>query len=227
MCKEKIAEMSGPDSLLSDEEVIQLVQSGETELFEIIIRRYNQRVYRTIRSIVGNDGEAEQVMQDVYVSAYTHLREFDGVNRFSIWLTRIAIHEGLARARQTRNFVELDPLDEVRRESAAILASRERSADQHTIDRELRFVVEPAIDALPDLCRSVFVLRELEGLGPYDTADCLELTEETVKTQFHRARASVRNELYARTVLSLSAAYEFTPSRGDRVVAAFFGRIRQ
>jgi RNA polymerase sigma-70 factor, ECF subfamily len=95
-------------SPMSDEEVVKRVRAGETALYEILMRRHNQRLYRAARSILGNDGEAEDVMQEAYVRAYLHLDQFDGRARFSTWLTKIAVHEALARCRQRCRIIELD-----------------------------------------------------------------------------------------------------------------------
>src|SRR6185503_2038549 len=97
---------------LSDEEVVSRVLTGDTALFEIIMRRYNQRLYRVARAILGDDDEAEDVMQDAYVRAYLNLRQFAGRARFSTWLTKIAAHEAMARARRRKRFLDLDSISE-------------------------------------------------------------------------------------------------------------------
>ena len=91
------AEVATSQEPLSDEEVVARVLAGETGMFEIVMRRHNQRLYRVARAILRNDGEAEDVMQDAYVRAYEHLDQFAGRAKFSTWLTRIAVHEALAR----------------------------------------------------------------------------------------------------------------------------------
>src|SRR5687768_14283533 len=100
--------MTMASSPMSDEEVVRRVIAGETALYEILMRRHNQRLYRAARAILGNDGEAEEVMQEAYVRAYIHLEQFDGRAKFSTWLTKIAVHEALARARKRRKIVEID-----------------------------------------------------------------------------------------------------------------------
>src|SRR6516165_9919377 len=92
----------------SDEHIVERVLAGETALFEILMRRHNQRIYRIVRGILKNDGEAEDVMQDAYVRSYQHLGQFQGRSAFVTWLTRIAMHEAFSRARRLRKQVSLD-----------------------------------------------------------------------------------------------------------------------
>jgi RNA polymerase sigma-70 factor, ECF subfamily len=198
------------------------VLAGEIELFEIVMRRYNQRLYRTARAILRDDAEAESVMQGAYVSAYTHLGQFAGRSSFATWLTRIAVHEALARARRRNRWVSLDPSVE---EKDNMYAARERGPEQQALDGELRSLLEKAIETLPTAYRSVFVLRDVEGLDTAETAECLGLTEENVKTRLHRARAMLRDELYERAGASASGAFQLHLDRCDRVVRAFYDRI--
>jgi len=205
------------DPTLSDEEVVEKVRQGEPALFEIIMRRYNQRLYRAARAIVG-DAEAEDVLQDAYVRAYTHLDQFAGRAKFSTWLTRIAIHAALARVRKSGRLVEIE-------DDMPQLESTARGPEKQVADRELADVLEAAVDALPPSFRTVFMLREVEGLSTAEAADCLDIPEETVKTRLHRARGLLRRSLYARLGQSATATFQFGFARCDRVVAAVLGRI--
>jgi RNA polymerase sigma-70 factor, ECF subfamily len=216
----------GVDPHISDEEVVKRVLAGETALYEIIMRRHNQRLYRAVRAILGNDGEVEQVMQDAYVAAYTHLEQFAQRSKFSTWLTKIAIYEALARKRKQSRFVELDSIEEKDKGYSIMLVSKERDPEQQAIAEELRDVLESSIEELPQRYRSVFVLREIEGMDTAETAESLGISQETVKTRLHRARGLVREELYARTGSSLGEAFHFHLSRCDRVVAGVFQRIQ-
>ena len=216
-------------SLLSDEEVVGRVLAGEIELFEILMRRYNQRLYRVARAILADDGEAEDVMQDAYVRAYAHLGQFAGRARFATWLTRIAVHEALARARRGRRLVQIDGLSPRKEDSMPLLSSlssTERGPEQQAIQRNLQALLETAIDALPESFRAVLVLREVEGLSTAETAESLGISEALVKTRLHRAHAALRNDLESRTRATLASSYPFHLSRCDRVVAAVFERIR-
>src|SRR5437870_10187058 len=134
---------------LSDEEVVTRVLAGETGMFEIIMRRHNQRLYHVARAILRNDGEAEDVMQDAYVRAYEHLDQFAGKAAFSTWLTRIAIHEALARKRRRGRMEELDALPE-NGDFMSILKSSAPSPEDGTATAQARELLEQAIDHLPE-----------------------------------------------------------------------------
>lgn len=205
---------------LSDEEIARRVVAGEAELFELLLRRYNQRLYRVVRGIVPDDAEAEDVLQDAWVRAFAHLATFRGEARFSTWLARIAAHEAFARAKRRRRFVGLEPEAE---ESlrASELADPERAA----ASLELRRVLERVVGAMPPGYRSVFMLREVEGLSTAETAACLELSEETVKVRLHRAKARLRTDLDTRLGETTAALFGFAGSRCDRIVAAVMERL--
>jgi RNA polymerase sigma-70 factor, ECF subfamily len=214
--------MNPPTSTLSDEEIVARVRAGETQLFELIMRRHNQRIYRTARAILRNDAEAEDVMQDAYVRAYAHLHEFEGRAHFSTWLTRIAVHEALARLRRGRRFL---PIDAQTQETQSMPTAPRFSPEQQASDGEIRTVLETAIDALPDDFRSVFVLRAVEEMTGAETAECLGIPEETVKTRLFRARARLQETLLEALQPAAPRAYEFHLSRCDRVVAAVLSRL--
>jgi RNA polymerase sigma-70 factor (ECF subfamily) len=205
---------------LTDEEVVARVLAGETPLFEVLMRRHNQRLFRAARAILREADEAEDVMQDAYVRAFERLAQFSGRARFSTWLTKIAVHEALARARRRRRTAVSS--DEVLMTATSPEAGDPGAAAER---RELAALLERAIDALPDLYRSVFVLREVEELDTAETADCLELSEEAVKVRLHRARAALRRELERRLGAARASVYEFRAVRCDRVVARVFERI--
>ena len=214
-----------PQQTLSDEDIVERVLAGEIELYEILMRRYNQRLYRVARAILADDGEAEDVMQDAYVRAYTNLSQFAGRAKFATWLTRIAVYEALARARRGRRLVQIEDLSP-RKEDSMPLSSDRRSPEQQAIQRNLQALLETAIDALPESFRSVLVLREVEGLSTAETADSLGISESLVKTRLHRAHAALRNDIESRSRATLASSYPFHLSRCDRVVAAVFERIR-
>ena len=212
------------DPVIGDDEVIKRVLEGEIELYEIIMRRYNQRLYRTIRAILGSDDDVEHVMQDAYVSAYTHVGQFASRSSFATWLTKIAIHEALATKRKRNRFVNMD-YQESENGYTGMPVSNDRNPEQKLLDAELSSILEHSVEALPESFRSVFVLREIEKLDTRDTAECLGITEENVKVRLHRARALIRGELSARMGTVLPEVFRFHLSRCDRIVAAVFGRI--
>ncbi|HWP42763.1 MAG TPA: RNA polymerase sigma factor [Blastocatellia bacterium] len=219
------AAISTAATALTDEEVVERVKAGETALFEVLMRRYNQRLYRVTRSILGNDTEAEDVTQDAYVRSYIHLDQFDGRARFSTWLTKIAVHEALARLRNRQRLVEIDASSESM-EDQMKLESREPSPEQELLTHTMRMVLEAAIDRLPETYRSVFMMREVEGMSTAETAECLDISEEAVKVRLHRARALLRKDIYAQTGAATAAAFQFMGARCDRMVAAVFERIK-
>jgi RNA polymerase sigma-70 factor (ECF subfamily) len=210
---------------ISDDEVVERVRGGEVALYEIVMRRYNQRVYRVARSILGDDAEAEDVMQDAYVRAYQHLHQFSSQAKFSTWLTKIAVYEALGRARRRARSEDIESIAETKLHNMTRLTEATRDPERQAYDRELRFALEHAISGLPEHYRSVFVLRAVEGLGVAETAACLGVGVETVKTRFHRARKLMRNELYRRAGIAAATAFPFHLSRCDRVVAEVFRRI--
>ena len=209
---------------MTDEEVIERVRAGETALFEVIMRRYNQRLYRAARSILGEDGEAEDVTQDAYVRSYMHLDQFDGRARFSTWLTKIAVHEALARLRMRQRLVEIDAASESKEEGMS-LESRTPSPEQAVLTQTLRIVLEAAIDRLPQTYRSVFMFREVEQMDTAETAACLDISEGAVKVRLHRARALLRKEIYSQTGAATAAAFHFAGERCDRIVCGVLERI--
>lgn len=210
---------------MPDEEVVQRVRSGETALFEILMRRHNQRVYRVARAILGNDSEAEDVMQEAYVRAYTHLDQFANRAKFTTWLTKIAVHEALARMRRGRRLESIDSTDDLETTAMTEPVSTTRNPEEQVFGKQLKTLLDEAIDSLPQAYRSVFVMREVEEMSTAETAEALEVTEEVVKTRLHRARAMLQTELYSRVGSASPAAFAFHLSRCDRVVNAVLARI--
>jgi RNA polymerase sigma-70 factor (ECF subfamily) len=207
---------------LSDAEVVRRVLAGEPALFEVLMRRYNQRVYRAVRSLLRDDHEVEDAMQQAWLSAFSHLDQFQGASAFSTWLTRIALNEGLARIRHK---TRLAPADEPAEEDDEVMRSPLHDPEQRAADRELGRMVEQAVDALPDRYRSVFMLREIEGMSTADAATALGVSEEVVKVRLHRARLALRDLLYERAGSASQNAFTFLGWRCDRMVANVLGRI--
>jgi len=202
----------------TDEDIVARVLGGETALFELLMRRHNQRLYRVARGIVGDDAEAEDVTQEAYVRAFQHLGQFAGRARFSTWLTRIAVHEASARRRRRGRHIDVE-------ESMPALISTAAGPEQLAADQELGRAIEAAMDALPAVYGAVFMLREVEGLSTAETAACLEINEETVKTRLHRARALLRNHITARIGAAARESFQFAGARCDRTDAAVMARI--
>ena len=193
-------------------------------LFEVLMRRHNERLYRAARAIVRDEAEAEDVMQQAYVNAYAHLRQFDGRSQFSTWLTRIAVNEAIARARKRGRYQALDETDSHHFEAVRAMHSTS-NPEKETFTRELGAILEDAVDSLPDGAREVFMLRQVEGLSTSETADCLGVSEDVVKTRLVRARAALREHLFDRIGATARESFTFQRPRCDRVVAAVLARI--
>jgi RNA polymerase sigma-70 factor (ECF subfamily) len=212
----------------TDEEIVERVLGGETALYEVLMRRHNRRLFRVARTIVDDADEAEDVMQDTYVRAYVNLRQFAGRARFSSWLTRIAVHEALARARRRGRIVDIVHGDDEEAETDSMdrFPSSGPGPAEQVLGREVRDLLEKAVSGLAPMYRSVFVLREVEGLSIAETAASLGIREGAVKVRLHRARAMLRDDLLERAGSSLAEILPFHESRCDRVVAGVFRRIR-
>jgi len=210
----------------SDEEVVDRVRSGATALYELIVRRYNQRLYRIARAILRDDTEAKDVMQEAYVRAYQHLGQFEGRAPFATWLTRIAVHEALARLRTRQKMRQLEPPGDDEAMETPIL---EKSLDpeQETSKREVARLLEEELLNLPEQYRSVLMLRDVEDLSTAETAEALGLTEENVKVRLHRGRLMMRRNLTDRIGARAKEAFPFMGTRCDRVTSAVLQRIAE
>jgi len=211
-------------SELSDEEVVSRILKGEIALFEVIMRRYNQRLYRVARAILRNDGDAEDVVQDAYVRAYEHLVQFAGKAAFSTWLTRIAVHEALARKRRNGRLEELEAVQKKDASNSTLKASGP-NPESESAQHETRQLLEESIEALPADYRTVVVMRDVEEMNVAETAAILEVSEALVKTRLHRAHAMLRKQLYARAQGRVADLYPFLGARCDRMVKRVFERI--
>jgi len=213
---------SGPEEP-SDHELIARVRKGEAAAFERLMRRYNQRLFRAARSVLRDDSEAEDVVQETFVRAYRHLADFKERSSLATWLTQIAVHEALARVRRSRRFGSLDGDDHER--GISQVESSGAGPEQETSARELRSVLVSAIDALPEDLRIVFVLREVDGLSTIETSEILQISTEAVRVRLHRARAALRSRVERAVGEELRALFEFAGARCDRTVAQVFHKL--
>lgn len=200
---------------MSDEELIKLVVAGEKHHFEVIIRRYNQRLYRVGMSVLGDDDEAEEAMQAAYINAYEHLRQFEHRAAFGTWLTRIMLNE-CYRARRDR----ARSSSPVREDNENIIQMK--TPENVMASKELSHVLENAIGQLPEKYRIVFVLREMEELSIRETAEVVGIQESNVKVRLNRAKSMLRDSLGA---YMKEAAYSFHLSRCDRIVEAVMAHV--
>lgn len=210
-------------SVLPDEQVVEQILAGQTALFELLMRRHNERLYRAARAILRDDGEAEDVMQQAYVNAYAHLRQFDARSSFATWLTRIAVNEAITRGRRRGRY---QPIGDS--ETTIRSVSQMRTPDdpeKAAYAREMHSLLETAFDALPDGYRDVFMLRDVEGLSTAETAACLDISEDAAKSRLSRARAMLRQTLFDRLGEAARTSFTFERPRCDRLVAAVLARI--
>ena len=220
---EKVLEGAAGNLVLADEEIVARVLEGDVASFELIMRRYNQRLYRVVRGILGDDDEAEDVLQETYVRAIEHLRQFAGAAKFSTWLTKIAVHESLARRRERERMQPTD-LDVADPRTVLRLAEYGR-AERAASSAELGQLLARAVDALPDPLRSVFTLRVIDGLDTSEAATCLEISEANVKVRLHRARTMLQSFIDREIGQEARQLYEFGGDRCDRLVRAVLSRI--
>lgn len=207
----------------TDEQVVEQILAGDKPLFELLMRRYNERLYRAARAITRDDREAEDVLQQAYVNAFANLRQFKGQAQFATWLMRITINEALARVRRRGRYEPFD--DETSNVETFMPWNSTPDPERQAFTGELRELLEWAIDHLPDGAREVFVLREVEGLSTAETAASLQVSEDVVKTRLSRARAALRRSLYERAGATAPEAFRFYRPRCDRVVGAVLTRI--
>lgn len=204
----------------SDEVLVAQVLAGDLSAFEALMRRHNRRVYRTARSILKNDHEAEDAMQEAYVSAFAHLKDYSGRSKFSTWLLRITVYECLGRIRRGKRLTSLEELD-----CEETLMATTRSPELATRDLEIRQLLEVAVDALPASFRTVFIMRAVEEMSVEETAETLDIPPETVRTRLHRANKMLRNSLADALENAARRAFGFHLSRCARVSAAVLAKI--
>lgn len=218
--------MHAAHAIDSEAELLGRARTGDEGAFAAIMRRCNRRLFRAARSILKDDGEAEEAVQEAYLRGFTRLHDFTGQSSVVTWLTRIAINEALARLRRRRVVESLDALAEAAVEDAMKQhTAASANPEQMAARAEMRALIEAAIDQLPDDLRSVFVLRAVEDLPTAETALLLGLPEQTVKTRFHRARQRLRQGLGRQAAATLPDAFAFDGHRCDRVVEAVLTRL--
>jgi RNA polymerase sigma-70 factor (ECF subfamily) len=203
--------------LASEEALLTRLRAGDPGAFEQVMRRHNGRLFRVTRSILRDDSDAEEALQEAYIRAFSGIAGFKGEASLATWLTRIAVNEALMRLRRRRDTAPIDEeLD---------LADPRPSPEQDTARRELRGLVERALNSLPAAFRSVFVLRALEQMSVEETAAALGIRKETVKTRFFRARRLLREQLGAEFAAALGDSFPFAGARCDRLVASVLQRL--
>jgi RNA polymerase sigma-70 factor (ECF subfamily) len=225
-----LPERAGATDALGDDDLVALARVHDEDAVRVLTRRYNQRLFRISRGIVRDDHEAEDVVQDAYVRAFTQLDQFRGDASFATWLTRIAMNEALGRVRSRRATVDFSAESEAGI-TAHILkfpdASRSSDPETAVAHHQLRAILERAIDALPDAFRLVFIARAVEGLSIDETAALLNIKPETVKTRVFRARTRLRRELERQLGADVGGVFAFDGARCERLTDAVIERLRR
>ena len=200
---------------LTEAQIIGKILDGEIELFEILMRRYNELLYRSIRSYIDRDGDVQDTMQDTYIKAYEKLYQFKNEAKFSTWLIRIGINEALQRRRKSQKYkiVALQQEDTILQIEDHNIMDPERK----TMYKESSLFMEKAIDTLPEKYKIVYMLKEVEGIGISEISECLDLSNSNVKVRLHRARIMLKDSILKMT--DHSSIFEFGNSKCDNVVA--------
>lgn len=211
---------------LPDETLIARIRAGDTSGYETLLRRYNRRLFRVTRSILRDDDDAQDAMQEAYVRAFTHLDDYHTAGNFGAWLTRIAVNEALMKKRRDKRYASRDTtLLHDEDDSMAQTPSPNPSTEDQAASGELRHLIEAAVDRLPEGFRTVFVLRAVEQLSTEETASCLGIPAATVKTRFHRARGLMQQALTQQMEAAGPGAFDFDGARCDRMVTVVLARL--
>jgi RNA polymerase sigma-70 factor (ECF subfamily) len=214
----------------SESDLVAAARRGDAAAFRTIIQLHNRRLFRTVRGIVREADEAEDIVQEAWVRAYAALGQFRGESSLATWLTRIALNEALERRRRGKRMTSFDGLSDAEREGGEVVPfplggghviDPERSAAH----AEVRLMLERAIDELPTPFRTVFIMRAVEQMTTEETASCLGVPEETVKTRFHRAKRRLRDAVAERLENALVDTFPFAGARCERVTERIMKRL--
>jgi RNA polymerase sigma-70 factor (ECF subfamily) len=214
---------------LGDAELAQLACQRHGGAFRTIMQRHNRRLYRVARSVMRNDSEAEDVVQEAYVRAFANLTTFRGEASLATWLSRIALNEALGRLRGRRPNADLTEIESRPPTQSQIVpfpnSSQQLDPERTMAQREIQLIVERAIDELPEAFRTVLVARVIEEMSVEETADLLGIRPETVKTRLHRARGLLKEALEKRVGSVLTDAFPFEGQRCERMTSVVLRRL--
>jgi RNA polymerase sigma-70 factor, ECF subfamily len=222
---------TGPDTTqLSEPELVARIARRDEAAFEVLMRRHNGQLFRVARSILKDDAEAEDALQEAYLDAYRHMAEFRGQSRLGTWLTRIVVNHALMRLRRRKDSRVVVPLDawqgaRVSRETEMADDTSESPASA-TLRTEIRQLIEQQIDELPLDFRTVFIMRDVQDMTVEETAAALDIPAATVRTRLFRARARMREALARQLDSAMLDVFAFDGARCDRIVAAVLTRAR-
>jgi RNA polymerase sigma-70 factor, ECF subfamily len=212
-----------------DAELARRIGAGDQQAFVLLMRRHNQKLFRAARSILRDDAEAEDALQDAYLLAYRSIGQFRGDAKLSTWLTRIVVNEAIARSRKATRRAQVTPLhagDQSDIEPAEdAMENQTDSPERSAMRAQARALLEQSLDALPEAFRTVFVLRAVEEMSGEEVAASLGIPEATVRTRFFRARSMLRASLADRFDVAVGDAFSFDGTRCDRIVAKVLSRL--
>lgn len=211
---------------ITDIDVIERIINGEKELYEILMRRYNQMLYRTIKGYLTDEYEVEDAMQNTYLIAYEKLYQFKATSTFSTWLIRIGINEALKRLNERKKMSITYSIHAINNDEQIINIADTglETPDKKIINTEMRNILEEAVNRLPNKYRVVYILREVEGLSVKQVAACLNMEESNIKVRLHRAKAMLKDILYK--VSQPKDMFEFGDKRCDRLVIGVLSKIK-
>jgi RNA polymerase sigma-70 factor (ECF subfamily) len=216
---------------LSDPDLVSRIVGGSEAAFTVLMRRYNQTLYRTARSILKDDAEAEDAVQEAYLLAYKAMPSFRGDAKLSTWLVRIVVNESIARMRKRTRRGEVIHLDgetheDVRAAEGVMSEATPDQPERLALQAEARRLLEAKIDKLPDAFRTVFILRALEEMTVEEAAESLGINQATVRTRYFRARSLLREALAREIDFAFDKAFSFAGERCDRIVAGVLARLK-
>jgi len=218
------------DPKMPDADLARAVADGSHEAMRLLMRRYNQTLFRTARAILRDDAEAEDAVQEAYIHAWRSIGQYRAESRLSTWLVRIAVNESIARLRKQKRASNVIPMEgDERIQHAVAQVEMNQSSPDHpetaAMRASTRRILESKIDALPDAFRTVFVLRVIEEMDVAEVAAALEIPDATVRTRLFRARSLLRESLAKETDLAMESAFSFAGARCDRIVETVMARI--
>jgi RNA polymerase sigma-70 factor (ECF subfamily) len=214
----------------SESDLVAAARRGEPAAFHSIIQRHNRRLFRVVRGIVHGADEAEDIVQETWMRAYAALPQFRGESSLATWLTRIALNEAMERHRRGKHMTSFEGLSDTEKEGGEVVPfplGRGNGADpeRNAAQTEIRLVLERAVDELPAAFRTVFIMRAVEQMSTEETASCLGVPEETVKTRFHRAKRRLREAVAEQLETALADTFPFAGARCERVTGRIMKRL--
>ena len=225
----RIAGLDLAASDADDTSLVRRVLAGDDSAFAVLMRRFNRRLYRVARAIIGDNAEAEDALQEAYLNAYRCLRQFRGDSSLATWLSRLVVNECLGRMRRSarrQNVIPMTPTP-ADGELEAVPSDEVGSPDAAADRAQMRAILERRIDALPEAFRAVFVLRSVEELTVEETAECLGIPAETVRSRHFRAKSLLREALAREVDIAERNVWEFAGARCDGIVARVLARLAE